>query len=154
PSAAFSTTPQSARRRPLRAPGNDASAPASGIRVFPNQSVLSCGKRTLQSSITVLTSSSPSANHSALTVWLWPPSCRYSAQACPDICVDEVGNIPAITAATARSGHAVEVAHTPRTPTPPALNRARRSIPGAFCSSLRPTTSCGAHSAPPADVVG
>src|SRR5208282_1150768 len=39
---------------------------------------------------------------------------RYSAHACLRICAEDERKIPAISAATARSGQAVEVAHTPR----------------------------------------
>src|SRR3954469_9798639 len=38
---------------------------------------------------------------------------RYSAQACRRMCTEDVRNSPAINPATARSGHAVAVPHTP-----------------------------------------
>src|SRR4051794_11046646 len=38
---------------------------------------------------------------------------RYSAQACRRMCTEDVRNSPAINAATAKSGHAVAVLHTP-----------------------------------------
>src|SRR5271166_814722 len=50
--------------------------------------------------------------HSAARGYLQRPS-RYSAQACLRICTEDVRKIPAISAATPRSGQAVAVPHTP-----------------------------------------
>jgi hypothetical protein len=51
--------------------------------------------------------------YSARTPCACPVSYRCSAHACRRICADEVQNIPAINAATTKSGHAVAVLHTP-----------------------------------------
>ena len=90
----------------------------SGNSVLDNQSAFSAesGLSEVQqpNSLQATLSANHSAKHSAAAVWLWLHSCRYSVQACLSICAEDDRNIPAMTAATARSGQAVEVDQTPK----------------------------------------